>query len=158
LAVCPASAKTHFHNCFPGGLVEHSLRVLKNCNRLAQVYKGDVEIDQQELIFSCLFHDIGKVGDLDNERYVPQTSDWHAKQGNLYEYNPKMTFLTTPHMGLYILQAFGVKMTTNEWKSLLLNDGMYAEANHDYKLKEDFLPLLVHQADVMATLTEKKGA
>lgn len=157
LALCPASAKTHFHNCFPGGLVEHSLRVLKNCNRLVQVYKGEVEINQQEMIFSCLMHDIGKLGDIDNERYVPQTSDWHAKQGNLYEYNPKMTFITTPHMGIFILQHFGVTLTANEFKSILLNDGQYAPGNLEYKLKEDDLPLLVHQADVMATLMEKKN-
>lgn len=156
LALCPGSSKTHFHNCFPGGLVEHSLRVLKYCNKLVQVYKEETAISKEEMIFGCLFHDIGKIGDIDNERYIEQTSDWHAKQGNLYEYNPKMGFLTTPHMGIFILQHFGVHMTMDEMKAILLNDGQYAEANAEYKLKEGDLALLVHQADVMATCQEKK--
>lgn len=158
LALCPASAKTAFHNCFPGGLVEHSLRVLKNCNRLVQVYKGELEIPKESMIFACLFHDIGKLGSLDQERYVDQTSDWHLKQGNLYEYNDKMPFMTTPDMGIYLLQHFGVHMTMDEMKAILLNDGQYDDGNRAYGLKEGFLALLVHQADVMATLMEKNMA
>lgn len=157
LAVCPASSKTSFHNCFPGGLVEHSLRVLKNCNRLAQVYKDSFEISQESMIFACLFHDIGKLGGLDEERYVPQTSDWHAKQGNLYEYNNKMPFLTTSHGGLFLLQAFGVTVSHDEFQAILLNDGQYDESNRAYRLKETPLALLVHQADVAATIIEKKS-
>lgn len=156
LALCPASSKTGFHNAFPGGLVEHSLRVLRNCNRLVQVYKDIFDISQESMIFASLFHDIGKLGGIDEERYVPQTSDWHAKQGNLYEYNPKMPFLTTAHGGLFLLQSFGVKMSHEEWQSILLNDGQYDEGNVAYKLKESPLALLVHQADVVATITEKK--
>jgi hypothetical protein len=30
LLLAPASAKRDFHNAFPGGLVDHSLRVLRN--------------------------------------------------------------------------------------------------------------------------------
>jgi glycosyltransferase involved in cell wall biosynthesis len=155
LALCPASSRTEFHNCFPGGLVEHSLRVLKNCNRLAQVYKDSITISQESLIFACLFHDIGKLGTTEHERYIPQTNDFYVKKGNLYEYNPKMPFMTTPHLGLYILQDFGIKISVEEYKSILLNDGHFDEANAAYKLKEGYLPLLVHQADVMATMMEK---
>lgn len=155
LALCPASSRTEYHNCFPGGLVEHSLRVLKNCNRLAQVYKDSITIPQESLIFACLFHDIGKLGTTEHERYIPQTNDFYVKKGNLYEYNPKMPFMTTPHLGLYILQDFGIKVSVEEYKSILLNDGHFDEANAAYKLKEGYLPLLVHQADVMATMMEK---
>ena len=156
LALCPGSSRTSFHNCFPGGLVEHSLRVLKNCNRLVQVYKEDFpNISKEEMIFGCLFHDIGKIGSIDEERYLPQKSDWHAKQGMLYEFNDKMPFMSTPDMGVFLLQHFGVQITHNEWLCIKLNDGQYAEANAEYKLKEGILPLLVHQADVVATITEK---
>lgn len=157
LALCPGSSKTTFHNCFPGGLVEHSLRVLKFCNRLTQVYKDEVSVSREELIFACLFHDIGKLGSVDHERYVPQTNDYFARKGELYEYNQKMEYMTTPHMGPFILQHFGVRMSMAEMKSLTLNDGQYDEANRAYALKEGFLPVLVHQADLMATLVEKEN-
>ena len=59
LAMCPASSKVDFHNCFPGGLVEHSLRVLTNTIKLAKAM--EIKAPQEELIFACLFHDIGKL-------------------------------------------------------------------------------------------------
>lgn len=157
LALCPASSRTDFHNCFPGGLVEHSLRVLKNCNKLVQVYKEEFpDITKESMIFGCLFHDIGKIGSIDHERYIPQTSDWHASKGMLYEYNKNMPFMTTPDMGVFILQHFGIQITHDEWLAIKLNDGQYAESNTEYKLKEGSLPLLVHQSDVVATIVEKR--
>jgi hypothetical protein len=156
LALCPGSSRTAFHNCFPGGLVEHSLRVLKNCNRLVQVFKEEFTISKESMIFACLFHDIGKLGGIDEPRYLPQTSDWHAKQGNLYEYNKKMPALQTPVGGLFILQHFGVHMNFEEFQSILLNDGQYDEANRPYAMKEHPLALLVHQADCLATVMEKQ--
>lgn len=156
LALCPGSSNTHFHNCFPGGLVEHSLRVLRNCNRLAQAFKDEFEISRESMIFACLFHDIGKVGDVTEPRYVTQTNEWHAKQGKMYEFNKKMSFLTTPPMGIFILQHFGVPMNFEEFQSILLNDGQYDDANRPYALKEHPLALLVHQADCLATVMEKR--
>ena len=158
LALCPASSKTAYHNCFPGGLVEHSLRVLRNCNKLVQVFKDEFEISKESMIFACLFHDIGKIGMVDHPRYVEQSSDWHRKQGNLYEYNKEMPFLTTPHGGVYLLQHFGVHMTHDEFQAILLNDGQYDDANRPYGMKETPLALLVHQADCLATVMEKRNA
>jgi len=156
LAECPGSSQVAFHNCFPGGLVEHSLRVVRNCNRLVQVYKDSFVIDQKEMIFACLFHDIGKLGGIDEERYLPQTNSYWAEKGKLYEYNPKMPFLTTPHGGVFLLQHFGVKVSFAEFQAILLNDGQYDDANRAYGLKECPLALLVHQADVASTHIEKK--
>lgn len=157
LALCPASSKKQFHNCFAGGLVEHSLRVLKNCNKLAQVFKDSVPISKESMIFACLFHDIGKIGSLDHERYIPQTSDWHLKQGNLYEWNNKMQFMTVSHGGLFLMQHFGVHMTFDEFQAILLNDGPVLEENKAYCMKETNLALLVHQADRLACEMEKRN-
>jgi hypothetical protein len=38
LCLCPASAKKDFHGAFPGGLVDHSLRVLNNLVALNKAY------------------------------------------------------------------------------------------------------------------------
>ena len=31
---------------------------------------------QEELVFSAINHDLGKMGDEDNESYIPQTDQW----------------------------------------------------------------------------------
>ncbi len=154
LALCPASLKKTFHGAYPGGLVSHSLNVMKNCYKLFQVYP-DFKVNKSELFFVCLFHDIGKLGDLTEERYVPQSSDWHARQGNVYEYNAKMKFMPVPQMSLYLLQSFGIKMSYDEYVSILIHDGPNLEENRQYCMKEPALALLLHQADRIACEQEK---
>lgn len=153
LAMAPASSKIEFHNCFPGGLVEHSLRVLQNAIKLAKAM--DIKVNQEELIFSCLFHDIGKLGDLDHERYLEQDEEYWKKRGNLYKVNPKMRFMTVPHNSMFLLQHFGIKASFNEMMAILLNDGHFDPVNEAYKMKEPDLAIVVHQSDLLSTRWEK---
>src|SRR5210317_1170874 len=62
LISAPASGKTFYHNCFPGGYLDHVLRVIDNAIRLSPVYKemgGTIDFTKQELIFSAMMHDLG---------------------------------------------------------------------------------------------------
>lgn len=156
LALCPASSKRQYHNAFPGGLVEHSLRVLKNCRRMAKVapdvYDG---IPEESLVFAALLHDLGKVGDLTEDRYLVQTNDYYLKRGNVYEINHEMQYVSTSHASLFLLQHYGVRTTFPEWIALMTADGMYVDANREYGMHEPSLALLVHQADRVSCEQEK---
>lgn len=158
LLSAPASSRTEYHNCFVGGLVEHSLRVLKNCTRLMKVapdiYK---DIPEESVVFAALLHDLGKVGDLEHDRYLPQTNNFYRERGNLYEMNHAMPYSTVPHASMFILQHFGIKTTWAEWQAILLNDGMILPENKPYSMHETPLALLVHQADRLACQQEKNG-
>lgn len=156
LLSAPASSRTEYHNCFVGGLVEHSLRVLKNCTRLMKVapdvYK---DIPEESVVFAALLHDLGKVGDLEHDRYIPQTNNYYRDKGNLYEMNHDMEYSTVSHSGLFILQHFGIKTTWGEWQAILLNDGPVLAENKPYCMRESALALLVHQADRLSAEQEK---
>jgi hypothetical protein len=153
LALCPASARVEHHSCFPGGLVDHSLRVLTNAGKLAKTHGCDFPLDS--LIISCLFHDLGKVGDETDDYYVPQKSDWHRDKGMLYEYNENITYMSVPHRSTWLLQQFDVRLSKEEYLAILLNDGQYVEANKPYAMREPMLSMIVHQADAFSTLWEK---
>ena len=153
LALCPASARLEHHSCFPGGLVDHSLRVLQNAYNLMKVY--NCQFSKESVIISCLFHDLGKVGDEDNDYYVPNKSDWHRDKGMLYEYNEKISYMSVPHRSVYLMQKFGVLLSKEEFLSILLNDGQYIEANKTYAMREPVLSMIVHQADAYSTMWEK---
>lgn len=153
LAMCPASSKTEFHNAFAGGLVEHSLRVLSNTIKLSKAM--DVKVNQEEVIFACLFHDIGKLGDLDQERYIDQDEDYWRKRGNVYKINQKARFMTVPHNSMFLLQHFGIKVSYDESMAIILNDGHFDSSNEPYKMKEPDLAIVVHQADLISTRFEK---
>lgn len=154
LALCPASSRKSYHNCFAGGLVDHSLRVLVNASVIVKAYKW--QIPRDSLIIGCLFHDLGKVGNVDNDQYLPQTSDWHRdKLGQLFTYNEDIPYMTVPDRGVWLCQHFGLKLTHDEFLAIKLNDGQYADENAPYKMKEGKLATIVHMADLISCKQEK---
>jgi len=161
LALCPASGKKDFHNAFPGGLVEHSLRVLQNAMTLCKGFGW--KIPKDSLIIACLFHDIGKVGLVHddgtlNDYYVPQDSEWHReKLGELYKYNKHIQYMLTPQRSVYMCQAFGLNLKVDEYLSILLNDGFVVDENKQYCLKISPLVFAVMTADYISTMQEKTG-
>ena len=161
LALCPASSRKDYHNCMPGGLVDHSLRVLTNSMKLVKSFGWNVPKDS--LIISCLFHDLGKVGLANDDGtvsdyYIPQESDWHReKLGELYKYNKEMQYMSTPQRSVHMCQQFGLKLKTDEYLSILLNDGFVLDENKPYCLKTNPLVFVVMTADYISTMQEKFG-
>jgi len=161
LALCPASSRKDYHAAFPGGLLDHSLRVLSNAMKLMKAFGWEVPKDS--LIIGCLFHDIGKVGLANDDGsitdyYVPQDSDWHReKLGEFYKHNKDMQYMSTPQRSVHMCQAFGLKLKTDEYLSILLNDGFVLDENKPYCLKTSPLVFAVMTADYISTMQEKFG-
>jgi len=162
----PASSREHFHNCFIGGYVDHVLRVM-DCS--FEVYNtwmssgGHMDnYTLEELLFSALNHDLGKVGDMNTDAYIPNPSEWHRKnQGQLYKANPETPFALVPDRSLFLLNQFGIKYTWNEFLGIKLHDGMYDDSNRSYLASYNpdtrmqiNLPYVLHQADMMASRIE----
>lgn len=162
----PASGIEHFHNCFVGGYVDHVLRVTKAARHLYNLWRemgADMSgYNIEELMFAAINHDLGKVGDLDNDYYTPCPSEWHRKnQGKLYDINPAIQNMSVPHRSLYLLQEHGVKVSKSEMIGILIHDGMYDESNASYlkawdknRKIQNNLPLVLHHADHMASQIE----
>ena len=162
----PASSKEHFHNAFPGGYVAHVLNIT---NAVQQVYKtwvdcgAHINFTEEEMMFATIHHDLGKVGGLEEDYYIPNESDWHRKnQGKIYSHNPQLQYMNVTDRSMWLLQHFGVKMTDTEYLGLKLADGIYEEANKGYYMSfnPDFelqtnLPYIVHQADMIASKIER---
>jgi hypothetical protein len=153
LALCPASSKKDFHNSFPGGLLDHSLRVLGNAMTLSRAYEW--KIPRDSLIIGCLFHDLGKVGDVDNDFYVA-AEEWKQKKWDeLYDVNKNMQHMSVPHRSVFLCQHFGLKLTQEEFLAIVLNDGWVDLTNKEYCLKEPLLAHVVMTADYISTMQEK---
>lgn len=161
LVSAPASSKVQFHNAFPGGYLDHVLRVTDIALKMASLYKssgGVIDFTKQELIFAALNHDLGKLGTETDPYYLPQDSDWHRKRGELYKHNETLQYFKVPDRGLVMLQKYGIPVTENEWLAIKLSDGIYSSGNDSY-LKNDGmkinLPYIIHWADHMSTKVEK---
>ena len=165
MCMAPASGKEHFHNCHAGGYVEHVIHVTNSALQIKEVWENNganINFTDEELVFAALHHDLGKVGDLAEDYYTPNDSDWHRKnQGLIYKHNGNLQFMTVTDRACWILQHFGVVMTENEYLGLRLTDGMYEEANKSYyvsyqkerQLKSN-IAYILHQADMMASKIE----
>ena len=166
IVVAPASGKPNYHFCFVGGYVEHKLHIVETSKELVKVYEkvgGTIDFTMEELIFTALHHDLGKVGDLDGEYYLPQDDDWRRKKLNeWFTQNTDISYMSVTDRALYLLQHFDIKVTQQEWIGIKCSDGMYDDANIQYfktfkpeHAFESALPYIIHWADHMATVTEK---
>jgi hypothetical protein len=167
LLMAPASGFEHFHNAFPGGYVDHVNRVVECAEKLYKLWKSmgsNVDgFQYSELVFVALNHDIGKVGDMDNDLYVPNKSDWHRQnQGKIYTYNDKIAnFMSVPDRSIWLLNQYSVKLSEQEYLGIKLHDGLYEEGNGQYlkpyskdRTMSTALPIIIHQADMMASRIE----
>jgi hypothetical protein len=164
LISAPASSKTHYHNAFPGGYIDHVVHVCESATKVAMTYKGiggNVDFTKQEMVFAALHHDLGKLGTEDGPYYIDQDSDWHRKRGEMYKHNEHIQYMKVTDRALYMLQKCGIEMTEKEWLAIKLSDGIYDEGNvayyknfSVYPMKTN-LPYIIHWADHMASMAEK---
>ena len=162
----PAAHKKEYHNAFPGGYVEHVNRVVECSLHLSQLW-ADMGADMttftiEELVFSAINHDLGKMGDENHESYIPQTDKWRReKLGEDYMFNKELPFSSVPDRGLFLLQSHGIQYTFNEMVAIQTHDGLYDDANKKYLMSympeqkpRTCLPFILHQADLMAARIE----
>jgi hypothetical protein len=163
--MAPASSKTWYHNAFPGGYVDHVNRVVEFAIKQKKLYQemgGDIDFTDEQLVFSALFHDLGKIGDGEQPNYIPQTDKWRQdKLSEMYTYNPDLQFMLIPDRSLFILQKFGIKVDQKEFLGIRCHDGVFDKANEAYffsnvessRQKTSIISIL-HTADFLASKVE----
>jgi len=67
-----AAAAKSVHHAYAGGLLEHTVSVIKLAHRLADHYP---QVDRDLLVAGAFFHDIGKVRELSGERNAEYTDE-----------------------------------------------------------------------------------
>jgi hypothetical protein len=169
IIMMPASNKPQYHNCFPGGYIDHVNRVIECALKINNIWV-DMGVDDttytlEELIFSAINHDLGKFGSEEHEAYIEQTDQWRKdKLNEQYTFNDRLEYMTIPDRGLYILMSNGIEFNKNEMMAIKLHDGIYDESNKPYLLgwspetkPRTSLYFILHQADFMASRIEFEG-
>jgi hypothetical protein len=165
MSIAPASGKAAYHNAMVGGYVEHVLHVTDCALQIKKMWESNgamINFTDEELIFAAMHHDLGKVGNLNQDYYIPQDSEWHRKnRGEIFKHNPKLQYMTVTDRAIFLLNHFGISMTEWEFIGLRLTDGLYEDGNKsyyisynpDWSLKSN-IAYILHQADMMATHIE----
>ena len=145
IAACPSSARLDQPGCYPGGLVENCLEVASTMRTLNDSLSYDIEI--QSIIKVGLLHDIGKIGNLEKDYFLPQESEWHReKLGQMYIYNPDLQKMSVTHRTLFILQSSGISLTEEEWIAIQISSGTHFEENRFYVGSEPTLAICLSHA------------
>ena len=168
LLTAPASSVEHYHNAFPGGYIDHVLRVVETSMSLYDFYcENGMSVEgftKENLVFVAIHHDLGKLGfpGEGRERYLPNKSEWHIKNmGKIYTPNENIPFVLVQDLSLYLLQKFGITASFEEWLAIKIHDGLYEDGNKPYYISrqessslKSNLAHIIHAADMMASQHE----
>jgi hypothetical protein len=169
LMLSPASGNQNFHNAYEGGYIDHVFNVCKNSLRMKQTFADagcKFDFTDEELLFSALHHDLGKLGLKGELHYIPNDSDWHVKnRGEIYRRNENNTYMTLTDRTFFMLNHYGIQYSEKEYFGIKLTDGMYDEDNQKYL--KTYVPnsaiktpmyAILHFADSMSSFIERQLA
>tara|TARA_B100000700_G_C14806566_1_gene743132 strand:- start:20 stop:595 length:576 start_codon:yes stop_codon:yes gene_type:complete len=149
LVMCPASPRLDQYNCEPGGLIQHLLDTTLTMKKLNKSLC--MNLSMTSILKVGLLHDIGKVGDKDNDYFITQDSDWHReKLGQHYKYNENLQKMSITHRTLFLLQMFGVSLSEEEWIAIQISSGSHFEENRFYVGSEPSLAMLLQHSKSIA--------
>ena len=145
LALCPFSGRTEYGWSTPGGLIEYSLGVLSSLRRENDAH--NLELPVASMVTVALFHAIGKVGDLENDLFVPEDSKWHQeKLGQFYKYNENIGKMTVEHRSVWLLNQIGAKLSREEYLAILLSSGALNDESKFYLNSQPVLSIALNNA------------
>ena len=105
MMLAPATGKEHYHNAHIGGYVEHVLNVINCSVQIKELWVKNgatINFTDEELIFAAMHHDLGKVGDIDNDYYIPQDNEWFRKnRGEIFAHNPQLQYMSVTDRALF---------------------------------------------------------
>jgi hypothetical protein len=153
----PASNKDWYNNAFPGGYLDHILRVNKIANQLYKLYQfhdSPIDFTETELNFVSLFCQLGKLGDINGEYFQKNDSDWHIKNmGMVYKFNPEIAAMKIYDRTLFLLQKANISVSETEYLAIRNQEGLFDDSNKFYFYSgqketrfRTILPLIIHQA------------
>ena len=145
LVMCPNARNQAEKGSYPGGLVENSLEVASTMKKISDTL--GVNIPMTSLLKVALLHDIGKVGDEEEDLFMIQDSSWHReKLGQVYKYNENLPKMSISHRSLYLLQSFNISLTRDEWLAIQIAGGSHFEENRFYVGSEPTLAMLLQKS------------
>lgn len=150
-----APASTRYHESYPGGLVDHSVKVWDELVRLLKAYP-EVKVTAETAAICALLHDICKIGAYKQELRNKKDEMGKWVQVPFYTFHEDFCFGGHGSKSVYLIQRF---MPLTEAESVAVNCHMGASQN-DYSVYDAYrqfpLAFLLHTADTAATINFKE--
>lgn len=146
-----APGSTRFHDCYAGGLAEHSVRTFNELIRLLKAYP-EIKVSAETAAIVTLLHDVCKANcykvELRNKK--DETGRWI--QVPVYTFKEDFSFGGHGSKSVYLIQKF---MKLKDEEAVAINCHMGVE-NGNFTVNDAFraypLAFLVHTADMASTI------
>lgn len=150
-----APASTRFHGSYKGGLLEHSLNVYEQFQRLRESFP-EVECSDETATIITLFHDLCKANMYTTEKRNRKNENGQWESYDAYKFDEKFVFggFHGPK-SVYLVQYF---MKLNPQEAVAIASHMGAFENDKCGQAYDDCPLafLLHVADGLASYIVEK--
>lgn len=147
----PASPMRDMNNAFPGGLLDHAIKVAKYAVYINNCLPENIREDISSVIKVSFLSEIGKTN-----LFVPCKSEWHIQnQGKYYEFNEELTSMRVGERSVYYALSNGVKLTEDEHQAILNHDK--SEEDKQARWYSSKLGQILKQATDIAILEEKES-
>lgn len=145
----PASTTLQLHNCFPGGLVDHILKVTGYAIKINDTLPEKLRVNKTSLIKVSFLHQIGKI-----KLYLLNDTDWEIKRGILYKFNEELPSMKISERSLYYCNQYGVKLSDLEFQAIM----NFEKTDEDKQSRwySDILSIILKQAIELAIYEEKQ--
>lgn len=153
--VDPASA--YYHNNFPGGLADHSLKVYTIFNELCKMH--NVDFPRESIIISALLHDACKIGNYRiDSKNVKTDCGW--QKTFCYGFNEETMIMNHGNLSVYRVMKY-MDLTNNEAMCISHHMGVYSQDKsvwNEFNKASKLCPavLLLHQADMQSAVLYEK--
>lgn len=145
-----APASTRYHECYEGGLAEHSVNVFQQLVRLLRAYP-EVKVSGETAAIVTLLHDVCKA-DCYKTELRNKKIDGVWQQVPFYTFQEDFCFGGHGSKSVYLIQKF---MQLTDEEAVAINCHMGVE-NGNWAVTDAFrmypLAFLVHTADMAATI------
>ena len=151
--VAPASPRIDMFGCYPGGLVDHLIKVCKYTVHLNELLPEAIRNDKATIIKVSFLSQIGKTF-----LFKMNDSEWHCKTlGKMYEYKDEkeLTAMTVGERSIFYATKYGTQLTDDEYQAIINSDKPNSESFIRWNAKP--LSHILQLGFEMAILEERNG-
>lgn len=149
---CPASPSLDLYGAYPGGLLDHLLKVCKYSLYINDVLPEKIKIEKEKIIKTVFLSQIGKVF-----LFKPNESEWHRTNlGKMYVYKTEgMAAMKSGERSAYYAMKYGCTLDEDQYQAIINID-----KDSDDKMAKwhsSMLSQILKQGFELALIEEKYG-
>ena len=153
---CTYTQKISEPFCGIGGLVEYSIKLARTAKKIAETFQYNVS--HAAVIKCALLSEIGRIGNLSQDRLKISDSEWHKeKLGQYYNWNDKCEKYSINHMTLFYMSHYDIRFTWEEYQSLILLNAENSDVSNFYgSFKSDIATILLISKEIILKKEKQK--